>query len=887
MFRINSPIGDQWHKWDLHCHTPVEKQWYHKPGNDAEKEEFAEKYVQRLIELEIKVIAIKDHYDYRDIRDGYFPKIKEKSEDHNIIVLPGWEIKAKDFSGIHLLVIFPESMDLDVVQKNAESLYNQPRQDPVGDIPMSKYNVKEIYEELRSNLQDDFIIIFSHIFNDKGLLHERGGSNRVDVWKYDFIRFAQWSKNPKTTHVGNFKNEIFYNLNPQYKRTMAHIAASDCHSLEPIPESPNIRYLGQNYTWFKTAPNFEGLKHIFTDSQPEYLIRYDDEDPRIINKPYFSTLKLGNNQLFPKGQVKFIRDKINLNSDMITIIGSRGTGKSLLLTVIGKLHDKPSDHCENIKLITLSPDFEMNYIKEDKEVIRSTIDSINELDYIHVNQSEVKKICKNPIDMNITIRGLLRIPEFSHSENFNDELVNIIDKYFELKDWFEIDEHDEDFNLKKVSDYEKKIDFIKTSKSKGLIEKLRQNQKKLRNNQKMLKEIDSVSLNLDGFKAEINLRLDKLNTQISDDNMKVPTIDFGENLEKLRNLTPYLEQINKRLEIENQKIQIKFSEEGIEDIDFKIDQVKNYEDYINHHQELLNQIAQKKAKSNKIGPRLIDITMMIEKNIKDHEKLIQEKWENLKNIKFTKEEQNQIHSELLDSIEIKPSVYFNVELFISSVKEFLNKNKFRKKGVETTEDRILSGLNVSDFKSFMKLIKNEPVITIEDENITLLQFIERAEFFNNSERDFLTSLYKSNSIEPFCKVISITKFKGKEIETLSMGERGTLFLRLKLATGAFSLPFIFDQPEDDLDNEFIQNTLVPLFRRIKQYRQVLIVTKDANLVVNSNAEQIIIAKNENEEISYICGSIGDPLIRTKICDILEGGERAFQRRAMKYGLTLK
>ena len=73
MFRINSSIGDQWHKWDLHCHTPVEKQWYHKPGNDAEKEEFVEKYVQRLVKLDIKVIAITDHYDYRDIRNGYFP----------------------------------------------------------------------------------------------------------------------------------------------------------------------------------------------------------------------------------------------------------------------------------------------------------------------------------------------------------------------------------------------------------------------------------------------------------------------------------------------------------------------------------------------------------------------------------------------------------------------------------------------------------------------------------------------------------------------------------------------------------------------------------------------------------------------------------------------
>ncbi len=98
-------------------------------------------------------------------------------------------------------------------------------------------------------------------------------------------------------------------------------------------------------------------------------------------------------------------------------------------------------------------------------------------------------------------------------------------------------------------------------------------------------------------------------------------------------------------------------------------------------------------------------------------------------------------------------------------------------------------------------------------------------------------------------------------------------MQLKLATATFSLPFIFDQPEDDLDNDFIQNELVPLFRRIKNYRQLIIATHDANIVVNSNAEQIIIANNDKEELSYITGGLEDAYIREMICDILEGGQQ--------------
>jgi len=69
----------------------------------------------------------------------------------------------------------------------------------------------------------------------------------------------------------------------------------------------------------------------------------------------------------------------------------------------------------------------------------------------------------------------------------------------------------------------------------------------------------------------------------------------------------------------------------------------------------------------------------------------------------------------------------------------------------------------------------------------------------------------------------------------------------------------------------------------KKYRQVIIATHNANLVVNADAEQVIIAKNDSEKLSYVSGSLENHEIRSKICDVLEGGKEAFRKREQKYG----
>jgi energy-coupling factor transporter ATP-binding protein EcfA2 len=100
-------------------------------------------------------------------------------------------------------------------------------------------------------------------------------------------------------------------------------------------------------------------------------------------------------------------------------------------------------------------------------------------------------------------------------------------------------------------------------------------------------------------------------------------------------------------------------------------------------------------------------------------------------------------------------------------------------------------------------------------------------------------------------------------------------------------PLIIDQPEENLDPQSIYDELVVEFRQAKKRRQVIIVTHNANLVVNTDADQVIVARSGGHhpgqlpKMSYESGGLEDPSIRKAVCSILEGGEHAFRERAKR------
>lgn len=135
-------------------------------------------------------------------------------------------------------------------------------------------------------------------------------------------------------------------------------------------------------------------------------------------------------------------------------------------------------------------------------------------------------------------------------------------------------------------------------------------------------------------------------------------------------------------------------------------------------------------------------------------------------------------------------------------------------------------------------------------------------------------------------------YEGEElINEMSEGRKAGVFIDILLNKEQNQYPIIIDQPEDNMDNEDIYKRLVKSLRRTKNNRQIIVVTHNPNVLVNGDAENVIVAnKNDSGEISYMNSAMeyssdGFDMIK-KICTIVEGGTSAFIKREKKYGLEL-
>ena len=115
------------------------------------------------------------------------------------------------------------------------------------------------------------------------------------------------------------------------------------------------------------------------------------------------------------------------------------------------------------------------------------------------------------------------------------------------------------------------------------------------------------------------------------------------------------------------------------------------------------------------------------------------------------------------------------------------------------------------------------------------------------------------------------------VEQGSPGQKTAALLAFILSYG--DEPLVLDQPEDDLDNHLIYNLIVTQLRNIKQNRQVLVVTHNANIVVNGDAENVIVLDIRSGQTRIVTqGGLQEPSIRDEICRVMEGGKEAFDQR---------
>ena len=158
-------------------------------------------------------------------------------------------------------------------------------------------------------------------------------------------------------------------------------------------------------------------------------------------------------------------------------------------------------------------------------------------------------------------------------------------------------------------------------------------------------------------------------------------------------------------------------------------------------------------------------------------------------------------------------------------------------------------------------------------------FVNLVNTLNEAQIDEIKLLLPEDEIEIQYKPTSTSAFKS--LSTASAGQKTTAILTFILSYG--KLPLILDQPEDDLDNRLVYELIVDRLKQAKEHRQLIVVTHNANVPVNGDAEYIISMDTDSKILKVLhTGTVEQVTIKKESCDVMEGGEQAFEMRSKRY-----
>ncbi|HBS6482579.1 TPA: DNA repair protein, partial [Klebsiella pneumoniae] len=646
----------------------------------------------------------------------------------------------------------------------------------------------------------------------------------------------------------------------------------------------------------KALPTFEGLRQALLE--PEGRLRLGDEWlTELTPKAHFSQIDI-EGTIFDGQEISFRKLSIPLSQDMVAIIGGRGTGKSLLLDALrsrfaGTAARGSEQREVNVQYLSIELD------KANGEKIR--FDARSEgYEYLHVSQGEIKKLCQEPGLISDEIKKMLRLTPVHEA---GDTATQLAENLSAWRAWREFslyrNEHSEPVNTREfqqqiIRGAQEKIEVLTSDRNKALIETFRENSRR----QTLLVQMRDK---LTGVRADIATAEHNLNASIAAINADstaqeaIPLVDLSAQTEAVARRLLSVQEQTAQFGRDNDEIIGAFREQGLgQDITGLLEKVHEYQRQTELAETHLREIARRETQYQTGLEQRAKVAAEFMDGLLSRQGVIDTAFASLTKKPHLTQDQQALIKDILTDIRIYGQPHFDIKAFYDGMLSCLNRGRFRASGELTSVDRLREVFRVSGIDEFRALQANEPMLVLpefSDKKLTVEEFFWRDEYFNSQGPDSLLSyLFSPEQIQRYLNVRAEFEYKGKTVEKLSAGQRGTFYVCLKLATDAFGSPFVFDQPEDDLDNDFIMHSLVPLFRKIKQYRQVIIVTHNANLVVNCDAEQVIIATNNDEVISYRSGALeyGDHdapnSMRKAICDVLEGGRQAFEAREQKYGM---
>ncbi|ATO49040.1 hypothetical protein P4V86_01050 [Brevibacillus laterosporus] len=384
------------------------------------------------------------------------------------------------------------------------------------------------------------------------------------------------------------------------------------------------------------------------------------------------------------------------------------------------------------------------------------------------------------------------------------------------------------------------------------IEKLKEFDLELEKSKDYVETCSSTLVDIKELEDSINANISELNEGRFDSNLKlIPNVEFS-NLIKMINFNISYASIRKQYFDQEKN---KYSE-VIKQFSGKQSERANL---LKDRDNILKAIQEIEVKISELNRKKREYFSKAKELCAKHEELMLYYKSQKNSYDRIIESFKSTDTEILSSISFKAEVYFNENLFTELSEDLFDGRKIPDDFLET---------KIKSIKDFLQI--GDPFNYFQDKKI---------KDYLRKNKD-LTDYYKWLTQDYF-RLDTNVFFNGTELSKLSVGQKGAVILKLYLADGDY--PIILDQPEDNLDNRFISNELITAFRKAKEKRQIIIATHNANLVVNADAEQIVVADFINNSIVYTSGSIENNHLRKEVAGLLEGGEEAFKQRENKYG----
>lgn len=923
--------GSKWYKCDLHLHTVASKCF-------QDQSITAKQWVNRAIEQGLNCVAVTDHNTGISV-----DTIKNAAEDTNLIVFPGVEITC-DTSKIHLLIIFDVNKSSSDIRDflvradiRAEDFGTQ-----TAATSKSIFEIAELAQRdggivIPAHI-DEYNGLESVSVANLEKLYTEFNIKAVQVVHSDFLDSSFNTTN--NLGIKEKLNEYYGNPTPPIEETTiknwytpVKIAKDKNLAILTFSDNPhelkNSKHglwgIGQRFTWIKMDEevNLESLRQAFL--LHELRIKNDfNSDPIPYKLPnlWIKSLSITNITI-TESDIPF---KINFNPQMNTIIGGRGSGKSSILRILRGLFNKTIDLSDLKELLDDHNSFykkesgrpKKGILKDDTilevEIIRnSDLHKITATNIINSSSQTIKieKLNQDGVWEEITDDSYIDFFEFEHYSQ--KQIYEIAQEPNALRE--RIDNAIPEIKTIKIEREIAKKQFLEKSAA------IRTSDSILANKGKVETKIKDIELNIQKLKESGISELIETNQNFI--NQKKQLLDFYQLIqEKEKLLENVLEDfIIDDIELQNYKkeytLEISESTEkvvkGISKVKENI--VKLKEDIINLKEKFIEDInnslwkteeiqnaSQLKSKKEELQANGLDIINNFEKYNKEKSDLekqlsdiviqssarvkeIEDKEKYLNEYKILTKEITAKRREFLNEIVTGDKVKVSIKPFRNR-SEFESKIRklFQREGdtYQTDIDKLLDlSFNgnvenkIQEFRETILKVRNG------GNNVLALSghFINFVKTMNDAQIDELQIILPEDEIEIQYKPTSSAAFKS--LSTASAGQKTTAILTFILSYG--NLPLILDQPEDDLDNRLVYELIVDRLKIAKDKRQLIIVTHNANIPVNGDSELIISMNSESKYLNLLYeGTVDKNYIKKEICDVMEGGETAFEMRSLRY-----